>query len=688
MFKKVLLLALVAAGTFALTGCKSDDTLANLEDALAEVSVEAVVVDDITLPTTGANDVVISWASDNTDVITADGTVTRPSAEDGDATVVLTATLTLGEEELTQDFTVTVTALEPSNPMDTLTDGYLVFSFYAEGYGSYTSYFNFYEDDPVLGAVFYFGASNNSQNFAGTYTIEEMDYEWAAYPDRAAKVADETEDNSEKTTGTAPYTITFFDFEGTEMDQAGYDGDFLYHDMTDANLAPAGTADQYYAHDTLGATSEFVDTYAAEVGIPYVSLVDPTDAAATLDLNHNKTYADLIGEFIVEGTWAVADGADDSLEFTLTPTESYDTGALVVLDSEQTSATYTADGTTDVIDLEVPVEVIPEDTRVVLFEWDAGDSTDRTFTFFNDGTWEFDYSNGTLVEVGTFTFTGWTLTVIQDNGTEIVAVMDGTTHAFSVDYVAVASDQLTGTFTAESAVWAAGLGSTGEFEPVIPGPKVLFEWTSGNENRTLTFYENGWYKFEESSFGIVEYGTFDITYATVTLTQSNDDVLTAVRDGETNLQTLSYVTVAGDGAISEDFTAELATWSEVTDAQGSYEPVYDNEYVLFEWTSGNENRTFTFYVTGVYKFEETSFGIIEYGMFDITYGTITLTQSNDDVITGVRDGETNLQTISYVTVAGDGAISEDFTAELATWSAVTNAQGSYTARFTKDAPEE
>ena len=64
------------------------------------------VIDDLTLPTTGANDATITWSSNNTAVIANDGTVTLPETEP--VVVTLTATVTVGEASITRDFEVTV----------------------------------------------------------------------------------------------------------------------------------------------------------------------------------------------------------------------------------------------------------------------------------------------------------------------------------------------------------------------------------------------------------------------------------------------------------------------------------------------------------------------------------------------------------------------------------------------------
>ena len=64
------------------------------------------VTKDITLATTGANGVSISWASTPTGIVSGSGVVTRPGGRDVEVT--LTATLTKGSESDTKEFTLTV----------------------------------------------------------------------------------------------------------------------------------------------------------------------------------------------------------------------------------------------------------------------------------------------------------------------------------------------------------------------------------------------------------------------------------------------------------------------------------------------------------------------------------------------------------------------------------------------------
>lgn len=77
------------------------------------------VVADLTLPAT-QNGVAVTWSSSDTDVITNDGKVTRPEKGSEDATVTLTATLTLGSASDTKAFEVTVKA-ETINKIKTVT---------------------------------------------------------------------------------------------------------------------------------------------------------------------------------------------------------------------------------------------------------------------------------------------------------------------------------------------------------------------------------------------------------------------------------------------------------------------------------------------------------------------------------------------------------------------------------------
>ena len=93
--------------------------------AALEVSYEpgdsaSAVRQDVTLATAGTEETTVSWASSNTAVIAADGTVTRPAIGAGDATVTLTATISKETASDTKTFVVTVK--QEVDPADALAE--------------------------------------------------------------------------------------------------------------------------------------------------------------------------------------------------------------------------------------------------------------------------------------------------------------------------------------------------------------------------------------------------------------------------------------------------------------------------------------------------------------------------------------------------------------------------------------
>lgn len=83
-----------------------------------------IVTEDLILPTISASGHTIVWNSSNEGVIGHDGSVNRPSFEEGDATVTLVATVTINDAVATVDFLFTVTKLEQviTDDVDIITD--------------------------------------------------------------------------------------------------------------------------------------------------------------------------------------------------------------------------------------------------------------------------------------------------------------------------------------------------------------------------------------------------------------------------------------------------------------------------------------------------------------------------------------------------------------------------------------
>lgn len=85
--------------------------------ALLDLGDVSAVREDLNLPPTGAYASAISWQSSNPDVISTSGQVTRPQASEGNANVILTATLSLDGQTTTKTFDVTVSSLGLPDPI-------------------------------------------------------------------------------------------------------------------------------------------------------------------------------------------------------------------------------------------------------------------------------------------------------------------------------------------------------------------------------------------------------------------------------------------------------------------------------------------------------------------------------------------------------------------------------------------
>ena len=78
--------------------------------------LDAVTVPQIALPLSGINGTDIEWTSNNPNVISANGAVSRPAIGAFDAAVILKASIRKDGEEAEKSFTLTVKAQQPSGP--------------------------------------------------------------------------------------------------------------------------------------------------------------------------------------------------------------------------------------------------------------------------------------------------------------------------------------------------------------------------------------------------------------------------------------------------------------------------------------------------------------------------------------------------------------------------------------------
>ncbi len=214
--------------------------------------------------------------------------------------------------------------------------GYYQWTYEVDGMGTWVNYIHLYEESSI-GNVYYLGIASNQITQAGTYEVvkEKCDYEVSF--ERAAE-GEETEMKK----GSTDYTIVFSNFAGEEVGRCAYDGTYIYND-TD-NVCGTGCEDVRMTKDEEGLdgkSGQADSGYKGEVGIAYLKAVSTADETCTVALNHDGTYADLIGEYEVDGTWKMA---DDKKTYTLTPDDSSDTGATVVVNEAGDGATYTPEG--------------------------------------------------------------------------------------------------------------------------------------------------------------------------------------------------------------------------------------------------------------------------------------------------------------------------------------------------------
>ncbi len=94
----------------------SEQLLEQAADKLDLGNIHAVK-SDLTLPATGLFAATVSWTSSNPEIINSQGEISRPEENAPDATVTLTATISLDGNVTTRKFAVTVRSLGPVTPI-------------------------------------------------------------------------------------------------------------------------------------------------------------------------------------------------------------------------------------------------------------------------------------------------------------------------------------------------------------------------------------------------------------------------------------------------------------------------------------------------------------------------------------------------------------------------------------------
>ena len=207
-------------------------------------------------------------------------------------------------------------------------DSYYIYAFTPEGWSdAMTYYFHFYDEIPGIGQVFYAGMAMNQVNFSRTYELLEEPFAYECYEERGSE---------EAVKGEAEYTVVFYDFDGNEIDRCGIDKDILYND---SEIVATGGGPTMYKRDRDGKDSKYIETYEAERPQTVSEFEAVDEETSRVYLYHNGTYSDMVN-LEIEGTWALEQLEDGSKRYTLTPESESDTGAVLEVSADQSSAVY------------------------------------------------------------------------------------------------------------------------------------------------------------------------------------------------------------------------------------------------------------------------------------------------------------------------------------------------------------
>ncbi|MDA3931109.1 MAG: hypothetical protein PF513_00075, partial [Tenericutes bacterium] len=192
--KKLFSLLFVALLALVLVGCNGEDTTTeaptteapttqtpttagpvDFQSAIDHLETEYAntllsdtfeATEDLTL-INSFGDFTFTWSSSNTDYLANDGTISRPLLTEGNQTVVLTVTISQGEESETVDYFVTVKALEEKTPAE-IADEVFLFVFAIPNNEFWTS-----ADTLSLVTT---GEDNDSNEYTVTWTTSHSEY--------------------------------------------------------------------------------------------------------------------------------------------------------------------------------------------------------------------------------------------------------------------------------------------------------------------------------------------------------------------------------------------------------------------------------------------------------------------------------------------------------------------------------
>lgn len=98
------------------------------------------------------------------------------------------------------------------SPAEQIVNSYYAYYYYPSPDFLMDYFFHFYDEVPGIGKVYYAGFALNQIVFSGTYEVVEESHDYACWADRDE--FDAAGEGADVPTGTAPYTVNFYDFDG------------------------------------------------------------------------------------------------------------------------------------------------------------------------------------------------------------------------------------------------------------------------------------------------------------------------------------------------------------------------------------------------------------------------------------------------------------------------------------------
>ena len=220
-----------------------------------------------------------------------------------------------------------------------------------------------------------------------------------------------------------------------------------------------------------------------------------------------------------------------------------------------------------------------------------------TLTFNPDGSYRFFFEAYSIEDIGSYTYEGGVLTLTNPKGETFTAEGE----PMKLHYVSAVSDQVTGDFS----IPAESLGAESTEEEKLVSATVA----SADQATTMTFFSDGRYVFEFGAYSIRDEGTYAFSDGALTLTDANGKETKA--EGDPIELHYAY-------SMSDQLTGDFTVPAELFAFEKEGMTVYSNDL----------GTTISFLPDGGYRFEFSSYSIVDEGTYVFAEGVLKLTDAN------------------------------------------------------------